>query len=56
MKLIFKIGFLVLVGLQSNAQVNSKPNVLWIVTDDQRMDSNQYYNEITTGKKESPLG
>lgn len=56
MKLIFKIGFLVLVGLQSNAQVNSKPNVLWIVTDDQRMDSNSYYNEITTGKKESPLG
>ncbi|WP_366183655.1 sulfatase-like hydrolase/transferase [Flavobacterium ovatum] len=33
-----------------------KPNILWILTDDQRKDSNGYYNQITTGKNDSPLG
>ncbi|CDF79823.1 sulfatase [Formosa agariphila KMM 3901] len=33
-----------------------QPNILWIVTDDQRADALQCYNEATTGKKESALG
>ena len=33
-----------------------KPNILWILTDDQRKDSNGYYNLAVTGKKDSPLG
>lgn len=42
-------------SLQILAQ-QKKPNILWILTDDQRVDSNGYYNQITTGKKDSPLG
>ncbi|MDG2280367.1 MAG: sulfatase-like hydrolase/transferase [Flavicella sp.] len=62
MKINFKNSTIFLICLTflnfkfSEAQVNKKPNVLWIVTDDQRMDSNGYFNEITTGKKDSPLG
>lgn len=37
-------------------KVIKKPNILWILTDDQRKDSNGYYNQITTGQKDSPLG
>ncbi|SDX89680.1 Arylsulfatase A [Lutibacter oricola] len=55
MKTILKILFLLVLSLKLSAQEN-KPNILWIMTDDQRMDSNGYFNEITTGKKESPLG
>ncbi|MBB6430914.1 sulfatase-like hydrolase/transferase [Algisphaera agarilytica] len=32
------------------------PNILWIITDDQRSDSLAVYNQVTTGKAESPLG
>ncbi|SNR30888.1 Arylsulfatase A [Lutibacter agarilyticus] len=46
----------VLISIGTKAQQTSKPNILWILTDDQRTDSNGYYNEITTGKNESPLG
>ena len=38
------------------AQKKQKPNILWIMTDDQRMDSNAYYNKIVSGKNDSPLG
>ena len=34
----------------------SQPNILWIITDDQRPDSIQAYNRATTGKSESALG
>lgn len=34
----------------------NKPNILWIVTDDQRVDALECYNQATTGKKESALG
>lgn len=34
----------------------SQPNILWIITDDQRPDSIQAYNRATTGKSESTLG
>ncbi|MGY6649692.1 sulfatase-like hydrolase/transferase [Wenyingzhuangia sp. IMCC45574] len=55
MKKMFAILALLAVGLKLTAQTK-KPNVLWILTDDQRVDSNGYYNKITTGKKDSPLG
>jgi len=34
----------------------SKPNILWIITDDQRSDSLACYNQATTGNAESELG
>jgi len=33
-----------------------KPNILWVVTDDQRLDSIQAFNRMTTGKNNSRLG
>lgn len=33
-----------------------KPNILWILTDDQRADSIAAVNQALTGKKESELG
>lgn len=38
-----------------NAQ-QKQPNILWIITDDQRADALECYNLATTGKKESALG
>ncbi len=35
---------------------DGKPNILWIITDDQRSDSLVCYNRATTGKAESELG
>ncbi|MFD2255238.1 sulfatase-like hydrolase/transferase [Luteolibacter algae] len=32
------------------------PNILWIITDDQRPDSLACYNRAVTGREESPLG
>ncbi|MGA9639398.1 sulfatase-like hydrolase/transferase [Flavobacterium sp.] len=50
------VGFTSLT-FKTNAQTpKKKPNILWILTDDQRKDSNGYYNMITSGKKDSPLG
>ncbi|EWH10725.1 sulfatase [Catenovulum agarivorans DS-2] len=37
-------------------KVSQQPNILWIVTDDQRADSIAAYNMSQTGKAESPLG
>ena len=34
----------------------SRPNILWIVTDDHRSDSLACYNRATTGRSESALG
>ncbi|MEN8662217.1 MAG: sulfatase-like hydrolase/transferase [Lentimonas sp.] len=34
----------------------SQPSILWIITDDQRVDSVQYYNEKVYGTSDSPLG
>ncbi len=33
-----------------------QPNILWIITDDQRPDAIEYYNRATTGQSESALG
>ena len=40
---------------QSSKQ-QTKPNILWIITDDQRADALECYNRATTGKNESYLG
>ncbi|MCS7466046.1 sulfatase-like hydrolase/transferase [Stieleria sp. ICT_E10.1] len=40
----------------ASAQAESKPNILWIITDDQRPDSVSAYNRLVYGKDESPLG
>lgn len=37
-------------------QGQTRPNILWIITDDQRSDSLACYNRATTGKAESELG
>lgn len=39
-----------------SAGATQKPNILWIVTDDQRPDSLACYNEAVSGTKLSPLG
>ena len=38
------------------AQNKKQPNILWIITDDQRTDALECYNRATTGKSESYLG
>ncbi|EWH11716.1 sulfatase [Catenovulum agarivorans DS-2] len=39
-----------------SAKFKSQPNILWIITDDQRPDSVSYYNQLVFGQKNSPLG
>lgn len=41
--------------LLASAQ-QKQPNILWIITDDQRADALECYNRATTGKSESYLG
>lgn len=43
-------------GTSTARPASSQPNILWIITDDQRPDSVQAYNRATTGKSESTLG
>ncbi len=38
------------------AEAQTKPNILWILTDDQRYDSIQAFNRILHGRDESELG
>ncbi|MBK1877275.1 sulfatase-like hydrolase/transferase [Pelagicoccus mobilis] len=40
----------------ANVMAEKQPNILWIITDDQRADSLECYNRATTGKNESYLG
>lgn len=42
--------------IASLAGAGKQPNILWIVTDDQRPDSLACYNEAVRGTKLSPLG
>lgn len=49
--------FVLVSGLGScGGSFASQPNILWIITDDQRADSLEVYNRATTGRPESPLG
>lgn len=56
MKYIFLLVSIFSLALSAQNHEHEKPNVLWILTDDQRVDSNGFYNEIVTGTKNSPLG
>ncbi|MFD2255474.1 sulfatase-like hydrolase/transferase [Luteolibacter algae] len=47
--------FFLFLAFQSLAMAK-KPNILWIVTDDQRPDSVAAYNRLVFGKDESPIG
>ena len=49
-------GLIVALGVQAGAEAKQAPNILWIITDDQRSDSLSCYNRATTGKAESELG
>ncbi|MGC6424840.1 MAG: sulfatase-like hydrolase/transferase [Lentimonas sp.] len=46
----------VMLGSVSGDSAVSKPNILWITTDDQRADSLQCFNRAVYGTDESPLG
>ena len=43
-------------AMSGGAYADSKPNVLWIITDDQRPDSLACFNRAVYGTSESPLG
>ena len=38
------------------SKLDARPDILWIITDDQRPDSLACFNRATTGRPESPLG
>nr|WP_217175582.1 sulfatase-like hydrolase/transferase [Coraliomargarita akajimensis] len=50
------LGGVSLLAASSYAAPLKQPNILWIITDDQRVDSVQYFNEKVYGTSESPLG
>jgi arylsulfatase A-like enzyme len=45
-----------MMDLQAGADLAKKPNILWIITDDQRADSLACFNQAVRGKAESELG
>ena len=51
-----KLLILSLLFVSHIGQAATKPNILWIITDDHRADSISHYNEITRGEKDSELG
>ncbi|WP_010182730.1 sulfatase-like hydrolase/transferase [Aquimarina agarilytica] len=48
--------FILVCSYYLTSLAQNKPNILWIITDDHRPDAIEYYNQVTTGKKESSLG
>ena len=48
--------FLSLACLSQVAFAEKKPNILWIITDDQRADALECWNLATRGTSESELG
>lgn len=56
--LLFFTGFLFAGENLASTDIKKKesPNILWIITDDQRPDALGCFNRATTGKSESPLG
>lgn len=51
-----KAILMLLVMCSMTCLANTQPNILWIVTDDQRADSLAIYNKITSGQSNSRLG
>ncbi|QVY66596.1 sulfatase-like hydrolase/transferase [Polaribacter sp. Q13] len=50
------VAWLLLVTVIKFGYAQQQPNVLWLLTDDQRYDSVGAFNEMLTGKQESELG
>ncbi|WP_044211114.1 sulfatase-like hydrolase/transferase [Flammeovirga sp. OC4] len=55
-KTTFYSCLIFLMCLNNYLMAQSKPNVLWLLTDDQRHDSIRAFNKMLTGKKNSKLG
>ena len=56
-RLSLLLTLLALLSLNSIAlAADDRPNILWIITDDQRSDSLACYNQATRGRDESALG
>lgn len=55
MRIRYILSF-ILTLLLSNQLQAQQPNILWIVTDDQRADAISCFNQAVYGTKESPLG
>ncbi|MGC6427490.1 MAG: sulfatase-like hydrolase/transferase, partial [Akkermansiaceae bacterium] len=53
---LFRISLLLLVSLAVLSAESKQPNILWIVTDDQRYDSIRAFNQIIDGREMSELG
>ncbi|MEM6886158.1 MAG: sulfatase-like hydrolase/transferase, partial [Verrucomicrobiota bacterium] len=53
---VWAIAFAVTAFIAPEVQAASKPNVLWIITDDHRYDSIRAFNKAMTGEEMSPLG
>ena len=51
-----KILFLCLLFSTTVGLAQTQPNILWVITDDQRADALECYNLATTGKRNSELG
>ncbi|WP_299554119.1 sulfatase-like hydrolase/transferase [Seonamhaeicola sp.] len=51
--LVLCIGCFMSIALKAQEK---QPNILWVITDDQRADALECYNRATTGKSESYLG
>ncbi|TYA74632.1 sulfatase-like hydrolase/transferase [Seonamhaeicola marinus] len=47
---------IVIVFISLNVFAQKKPNILWIITDDQRADAIECYNQAVSGVSNSPLG
>ncbi|MCW2120311.1 sulfatase-like hydrolase/transferase [Flavobacterium sp. 7A] len=47
---------LLVTGIKFGFAQQQQPNVLWVLTDDQRLDAISTFNKMLTGKKESKLG
>ncbi|WP_282135755.1 sulfatase-like hydrolase/transferase [Seonamhaeicola maritimus] len=54
-KAVYLLAAVCLIQVIVSAQ-QKQPNILWIITDDQRADALECYNRATTGKSESYLG
>ncbi len=53
---LFAMATLLATGIGLGQTSDSRPDILWIITDDHRPDSLQVYNRATTGISESSLG
>lgn len=54
--IVFALAAQAGIPISNQAAEVAKPNILWIITDDQRPDSVRAYNRLVHGKGDSPLG